>query len=206
MRFVVVHVHAVSVHLLPQAVAGSMDELRTVPGALDHLARRAVDLVSAQLAPRSGGAFHELDAGVAAISGRGKHLRVFLWHDLAGESHPGDVSKDCAGRRQLAPQVEQDNLVQADRPIQGRGRLVVRVAGVLLGRDNRGRIADEPLFCEPLHHRLLYLELVQSAPDALFDQLKRPIFDPVEPVRRRAMCRQRLSRPNRLEPLHEIPG
>src|SRR6266550_2679538 len=83
-RFVVVHVYAVSVHLLPQAVAGSMDELRTVPGALDHLARCAVDLVSAQLAPRSGGAFHELDAGVTAIPGGGKHLRVFLRHDSTG--------------------------------------------------------------------------------------------------------------------------
>ena len=48
-RLVVVHVDAVAVHLVAEAVAGAMDELRAESGALDHVAGRAIDFEAAEL-------------------------------------------------------------------------------------------------------------------------------------------------------------
>ena len=61
-RLVVVHVDAVAVHALAEAVAGAVDELRAEAGAFDHVPRRRDRLRSRAARARSRAALlHELD-------------------------------------------------------------------------------------------------------------------------------------------------
>src|SRR5436190_1806264 len=81
--------------------------------------------------------------------------------------------------------------------------LIMGVSGVFLRRNAWGRISDEPLVGEPADHRLLHLEFRQSLPTASH-QLECAVLYPVKTLGRRAMCRERLIRPYRLEPLNQI--
>src|SRR5690606_3296610 len=66
MRLVVVHVHAVAVHLFAQAVPGPMDELVAVPRGVDHAATGPVDLEATNVAAVASRLFDERHGGVAA--------------------------------------------------------------------------------------------------------------------------------------------
>src|SRR3954463_6465081 len=49
-RFVVIHVHAIAVHLGAEAVAGPVDELAAEAALVEQIAAGAIDLVAADLA------------------------------------------------------------------------------------------------------------------------------------------------------------
>jgi hypothetical protein len=181
-----------------------MDELRAEARTFDDVPGCAVDLIPAKLAAVAGRALHEIDPGVAPLAGRGKGSDIQVGHNRPREAHPSDVSKDCAGRRHLAPEVEQNKLVGIDRPTYRRRRLIMRIASVLLRRDAGRRIGDKSLFSEPFHHRLLHVVLAQLPAASGSYQLECAILDPVESLGCGAVCRQCLIRPNCLEALDEI--
>ena len=57
-----------------------MNELRTEPGAIDHVAGRAIDFEAAELPSAPRRRLDELDRGVAAVPGGGKHPRHTAGH------------------------------------------------------------------------------------------------------------------------------
>ena len=88
------------------------------------------------------------------------------------------------------------------------GRQVVRVAGVLLCRHHRARVADQSRLLEPAGHRVLDLELGDGVATAypLGYQVERPVLDGVEYLGRRLVGRELRRVPDRLEPLDQITG
>ena len=182
MSLVVVHVNAVAVHLFSEAVTGAVNELSAVPCPVDDVTRRPIDLVTSQLASFSGRALHQFYPGVASGPDGSESLRVLLRHDRARKPHPGDISKDRAGRGQLAPEVQQHELTPVDGPMGGRCRLIVRVAGIFLSCHAGRGVADQAVFCEPLQHCLLDVVLRQPVSDTIANQLESAILDPVEPL------------------------
>ena len=108
-----------------------------------------------------------------------------------GESDPRDISKHCAGCVELAPEVQQHQVVAADRAVDGRRRQIVRVARVFSRRHDGIRIADESLVAKPSRHELL--NVVFRGGDAVdqpsADRFERSILHAVELFRRRAVCR-----------------
>src|SRR5207248_1133642 len=71
-----VHVGPVPVDLLPDVVPGPVGEVLAVPGLLDHLAGRVIDLRPGQRLVRGEGVLHLLDPGVPPRGHDVEHLRV----------------------------------------------------------------------------------------------------------------------------------
>ena len=207
-RLVVVHVHAVAVDFHTEVVAGAVQDVRAVPGRLQHLARGPVHLPAAQRRPLRGGLLDQVDGGIPRAGDRVEGLGELVGHARAGEAHPGDIGVNGAGRTQLAPQIQQHQFVTANRPAARGRRHVVRVARVLHGSHDRRRIGEQPLFLEPADHQLLDVVLGDRAarPDALGDCAERAILDPVERVRGLEVGRQGVGIPQRREALHEVAG
>src|SRR5690348_10197232 len=67
-RLQVVHVGAIAVRLLADGMAGAMTESRTVPGLLDHVARRLVHLPAAQMRTVGKRQAHLVDGRVPCTS------------------------------------------------------------------------------------------------------------------------------------------
>ena len=145
-RFVVVHMDAVAVDLFAEAV----------PGSVQDRARRSrhrcstVRAARSTCQPRRSRArarprfwTSAMAASRAAAIGANAAPCAF-GHPSAGESDPGDIGIHRAGRRQLAPQVEQHQLFAADRRDAGRAGQIVRIAGVGLDGDDRGASQTSP--------------------------------------------------------------
>ena len=205
-RLVIVEVYPVAVDRFAQAVARPVDELGPVPRLFDDGAARTVDLEAAQLTSGPCGRLHQVYRGVAAIPRRRESPGVFVRHRRAREADPGDVSKHRARMPQLAPEVEQQHLVGTNRPMRLPGRVVVRVSGVLLGRDVGGIARGQPFRVHPRHHGLLHVELGQgdAGRQALAHERKRLILDPIEGVGRGPVRGQGFGGPEGLESLHQV--
>ena len=82
----------------------------------------------------------------------------------------------------------------------------MRLAGVCPHRDDRIRIAHEPLLAKPSGHQLLNVVFGRrrAATDPLTDGLEGAILDAVEHFRRPLVCLDRCGIPARREPLDEI--
>ena len=172
------------------------------------VAGRAIDFEAAELPSGPRRLSHELDRGVAPVPGRREHPRILRGHLAPGKANPRDISKDRAGRRQLAPEIQQHHFVGADRSVRGGGGLIVRIARVLLCGYARGIVGGQAFFGKPPHHRLLHFVLIESAAgrDALTHEVERPVLDSIEPLGCGAVSGQRLGGPHRFEPLHQIAG
>ncbi len=128
-------------------------------------------------------------------------------HLAAGEADPGDVGVDRARLAQLAPQIDQDQFVGADRPRALGRRHVVRIARVLLGGDVGQVVGAQPFLLEPAQHQRLDVVLGgrHAVTDAPRDGVEGLVLDPVERRRRRPVAGDRRVVPGRLEALHQIP-
>jgi hypothetical protein len=106
----------------------------------------------------------------------------------------------------LAPQVEEQHLVAADRPVRGGGGEVMRVAGIALGADDRGAVREQILVAEGLDHLLLDVVLGDRpvGRQGGADEGQGPILDAVEPDRGVPMGREGGLVPDRLEALDEV--
>ena len=107
---------------------------------------------------------------------------------------------------QFAPEIEQQHLVGTNGAMRLARRVVVGISGVLLGRDVGGIAGGQPFRVHPRHHRLLHVELGQrdAGRQALPDERKRLILDPIQGVGRGPVRGQRFGGPQRLEPLHQV--
>ena len=173
---------------------------------LDHVAARAIHFEPADLASLGDALCHQRDRGVSPVACGGERSGISVRHGRTCKPHPRDVSKHRAGLGQLAPQIEQDDLVLPYLTWPGGIWSVMRVAGVLLDRDDRGGVCDEPFVPEPAQHCLLEVDLGKRPPGRArrADQLEGPILDAVQPLGGRSVRRIGLLGPDRLEPLHEI--
>ena len=104
-----------------QAVAGPVEDVVAVAGASQDGRGRAIDLPAAQLLAGGHRPLHQGHGGVARGADRLECLHVPVGRASAGKAHPGDVSKHRAGLVELAPEVEQDELLGANRA-DGRSR------------------------------------------------------------------------------------
>src|SRR3984957_50529 len=96
-RFQAVHVGAVAVDILPNAVAGTMHEEFPVTGLANRFAGGAVDFPAANGALFSHCVFYKFNRGVPRIPGYAENLGVGVRHALAQVPDPGDVVVDRAG-------------------------------------------------------------------------------------------------------------
>ena len=98
------------------------------------------------------------------------------------ESDPRDVGIHRTGLLELAPEIEQHQLVLANHAMLARRGEVMRIAGVLLRRDARRGIGDQPFVLEPADH--LLLNVVLGGRDAVAqparDFFERLILDAIE--------------------------
>ena len=183
MRFVVVHVDAVAVDVLAQTVARAVNELRPEPRPFDDVAAGAIDLEAAQVALLADGGLDELDRGVAAVAGGGKRAANRVGHLGPRKADPRNVSKDRAGLGQLAPEVDQHNLVGPNRAVLLASGEVMRVAGVLLRpRHSAARRSTSP---SSANHFSISCWTSNSVTrrlgrDPLLDELERAILDSVQ--------------------------
>ena len=189
---VVVHVHAIAMHVAPEIMTGSMQNPFPESGLLQNVPRRAIDLPSSQVArwfwrrPAPGRPPHPAPAEwprtLSLISAR---------DPAAGERHPGNIGIDRLRVVALFPHRSSSTSSPAPIGRGARGRHVVRIPRVLLRRDHRFRIADEPFFLEPLDHLLLNRQLRSIAlavAHALGDQRERAILYPIERLPTASRC------------------
>ena len=82
----------------------------------------------------------------------------------------------------------------------------MRIAGILLRRDDRRSVRDEAFVLEPAGHCLLHVELGQRPLVAASgpDEIESTILHAIERFRCAAVRVQRLFSPDRLEALDEI--
>ena len=185
MRLVVVEMGAVAVNLLAQAVAGAVQDgrgrtrpIRAPRGRRGRLPSRApAGRPRPPIRSASTAASRASRAAVkAAVTGAGTAG--------AGEPHPADVGEDRARRSAACPTGRAAPRCRGviAREAVGRG-LVVRVAGVLLRRDDRRGVGDQPLLVEPLHHQRLDVVLGGRPRRSRIrrgDGVEGAILDPVE--------------------------
>ena len=193
-------------HRFAQAVAGPVQNVGAVAGVAQDRRGGAVDFPAAQLAAGPGGVLHDADRGVARARGGGEGLAESLRNAAARISHPGDVSKDRARTIELAPEVQQHQLVAADRAMGRRRREVVRIARVFGRGHARDRVTHQAFFGEPPGHELLDLVLVGPAAVAHppRDLVEGAVLHAIEFFRCGAVRRHRRRIPHRREPLDQI--
>src|SRR5690348_9451444 len=104
---------AVTMDVGPEAMAGSVDERLSVPRPLDDGAARPIHLEPPQFPMSCRCLLDERHGGIPRIPGRGKRSGVSVQDLDACKTNPGDVSKHCAGIRQFAPQIQEDDLAVA---------------------------------------------------------------------------------------------
>ena len=203
---VVVHVHAVAVHVLAEAVSGPMDELRSEASAFDDFPAGAVDFVSPEVTAIADRRLHQCDGRVAPVACGGKGRRELGRRRGPRKADPGDVGEHRTRFWQLTPEIDQNALVGTNLPVGGASGLIVRIAGVLLRRHVRHRVGHQPLVAKPLDHRLLHLYFGQrgAGRHSLTDHLECAILDAIQPLTGREVCGERRLRPDRLETLREI--
>ena len=115
-------------------------------------------------------------------------------------------AKTAAGVSSLPHRSSSSTSSATDGPMPGRGRQVVRVAGVLLGGDDRRAVADEPFIGEQADHLGLDFELVQrpAGRERAAQEGERPVLDAIQPDRGVAMRRRAPPRPR--PPRSAVPG
>ena len=158
-------------------------------GLAQHGRRGPIDLPAAQVAIPLRRLLHEPDGRVSRVSHRRKRTFESVRSPDSRVAHPRDVSKHRARPIELAPEVEQHELIGVNLARGCCRRQIVRIPGVLVDRNIWRRVGDQSFVDKPDSHELL--DVVLSCPDAIADPagngLKRAILDAVELLRRRAM-------------------
>ena len=83
-----VHIRAVAVNFLPDAVAGAMHEIFSVAGFANALARHPIHFPAVNRAPVRHCFAYELDGAVSRVSHDAKNFRVRIRHALAEIARP----------------------------------------------------------------------------------------------------------------------
>ena len=197
--FVVVHVDAVAVHGLAEAVAGAVQDRVAVAGVFSTVRRGAIDFPAAQVAARA----HRCCTSSTPAS-RASRMAANARTKRSGTLRPVNPTQvmsanTAPGRSSLPQRSSSTSLVRANRAVRGRRRQVVRVAGVLGRRHVRRRVADEPFVVEPADHQLLDVVFGRGDPvaQAAGGRLERPILDAVRASRTPAGATRARPRPRR---------
>ena len=205
-RLVIVHVDAVAVDALAEAVAGAMQDLRAVArhpaapcGPRDRPASRAGPRPRGPTSARA----RWLRRGPRqSPRRRGPAVRaqdpVNPTHVISAYTAPGFGSLPHRSSSTSWP------FPIGCEPV-GPGQ-IVRIAGVGVDGDHRILVRDQPFVTKPARHELLDVVFGgrRAGAHAFADGIERAILDAVERVGREAMRRDLRVGPARVEPLHEI--
>ena len=190
-------------------MAGAVEDLVPVARASEDGRGGAIDLPAPDIIASAAAFPHQRHRGVARVPDRAEGVKKPFRSiaELPRISHPGDIGIYRAFALEFAPEIEQHQRARADRPRRLGGRQVVRIAGVLVHRDIRRRIGDEPLVGKPSGHELLDLVLVRRAAlaDAPRDRVERLILDAMQLVGCLAVRRDLRVVPDGGETLDQIP-
>src|SRR5262245_5704181 len=88
-RFEVIHIRAVAVSFLADAVAGAVDEVLAVASFFDHIAGGLIDLPAAKLLAGGKALLYQVDRRIAGGSYDLKDFLVLLRHFAADEADAG---------------------------------------------------------------------------------------------------------------------
>ena len=106
-RFEAVHISAVAVHFLPDAVPGTVDEILSVARLANDFARDAVHFPASNDAALRDGLLHKFNRPGPRLPDDAKNLRVCIGHALAEIARPRDVVIDAVPSVAFRPDVEQ---------------------------------------------------------------------------------------------------
>src|SRR5439155_22673891 len=95
-------------------VAGAMDEPVAEASLLDHVAGRPIDLPALKLLLLGKGIFDALDRRVAPGGHDVEDLDVAIGDGVADEGGPGEIAVDGAGLIELAPEIDEDEIADAN--------------------------------------------------------------------------------------------
>ncbi len=176
--FQAVHVGAVAVGFLADAVAGAVEERVAIAGLFDHVAGSLVNLPTLQWLLFGEGVLHAGDGGVAGLRHDLKDLFIFLGDLGADKAGPGEVAIDRSRFVELGPEIDQDEVALADDAIGTRLRLVMGVAAMRSDANDRSMVGDEIVALEMFENLALHIKFVDEAvaADALGDESKRRVI------------------------------
>jgi hypothetical protein len=205
----VVDVHAVAVDLIPDGVAGAVQEVRPVAALFDVASRDVVDVGSANRPSFGDRMRDEVDGRVAGTLDGLPDLTNPVGHRPATVAHPRRVVVDGARvARDLGPEVDEDEALP-DLPVVRSCRgLEVRVGDMVVYGDDAGMIGREAVLLEaPGDERLdLRLGYYPALGEALVDQGEAGILRGQAAEGRPVMEGFLVLRPASFEVLHEIGG
>src|SRR5262249_15395967 len=106
---------AVSMHRFAEAMPRAVKDMAAIPGLLEHVSRRPVDLPPVQLSSCHGRLFNQRQGRVARTNNGVEGASGLVGNAGSREAYPCDISKHCAWLAHLAPKVQQQHLVRHDR-------------------------------------------------------------------------------------------
>jgi hypothetical protein len=141
----VVDVHAVAVDLIPDGVAGAVQEVRPVAALLDIAPRNVVDIRPSDRPSFGDRMRDEIDSRVAGPFDGLPDLAHLVGHGAPAVAHPGRVVVHGARVvRDLGPEIDQDEVPLPDLAVVRSCRgLEVRVGGMVVHGDDAGMIGRE---------------------------------------------------------------
>src|SRR5689334_6867862 len=128
---------------------GAVKDLVVVARLLEYGAGRPVDFPAVELASGHCRLLDQRYSRITRTCNCVEGTRRLGRNARTGESNPGDVSKHRARLRELAPQVEQEDLVGNDNVRLFARRQIVRVTGIGPNGDDGRGVADEFLVGKP---------------------------------------------------------
>ena len=114
MGLVVVHVDAGAVHGVAKTVPRPVQDLVAVSRVPQDRRRLSVHFPASEVAAGPHGPLHQIDGGIPGGGHRAKGPGEAFRHVATGVPHPGDIGVDRSRLFELAPQVEQHQLVRPD--------------------------------------------------------------------------------------------
>src|SRR5262249_13028298 len=114
-----------------KAMSRSVKDFGGIAGALQHGRGRSIHFPSSDSPTVPCRVLHQLDRGISSVGDGGERACITLRHMPSRVPYPGDVRKNGSLTVDLAPQIEEHQLVSRDRARLRRGRQIVWIAGIL---------------------------------------------------------------------------
>ena len=161
--FQVVHVRAVAMDFLGQAVPRSVAEVRSVSSRFDDTPHGIIHFPALN---RTSFGERGPDAGNPRISSGGdnpEHLREFVGHGFTDVARSREITVNGAGFVLFGPQIDQHKTAFNDSGIRPRSGFVMRVTAVAIDTDDWRMVRSQLVFGEMPHDLIRYRHLFDKS-------------------------------------------
>src|SRR5215831_15370210 len=142
---------------LPNRMAGTMTEVRTIAGLLDHRPGGLVNFPSLERLLVGERFPHPCNGGIAGLCDDAEDFLKTSWNLTANIARPGQVAVNGARLVELRPQVDQHKIAFADWRIVGGTRLKMRITAMRADRTNGWMIGNKTVSREMIQNTPLDL-------------------------------------------------